>query len=811
MFRYYLACALQNLRRNKLYAFISIAGLTLGLCAALLIGLYVEDELSYDRWIPGHQNIFRLTAGTLGGPRGNTGPSDTGLWLEIDYPQIKEVTRMFPSPAVISQDELEFNETIFWVDESFFRVFELPVISGSLDLALDQPDSIVINRSTAEKYFNDVNVIGEYLQYNREQALRITAVIEDLPSNTHLDFDILGAGHATFSPAAEQDRNPVSGAFGRKLWGTRTYIRLDESTPLAPIVDDLPAMLDRHLPTEGDGRKNSETYRIDTLPIADLHLSSPDASQEAVDLRGIYTVAAIGLLIILAATINFVNLMTALGNKRAREVAIRKTLGANRNDLFNQFMFESFLYVSIAAICALIFSYFLLPVFNGFLLRTISFDVISNGSLLAGTVLITLLTGMLAGIYPSLVLSNFSPGQVFQVAKVEGGVGRIRQVLSVVQFAILSILLIATYTIYQQAQFGIREALDQSDDPVIVITSSCEEPLKQALLQLPSVLGAACTFQIPQWGIGPGSSIGFRGQSDSFVSVRYTSVDVGYFELYGIKPIAGRLFEEDRAGDIAPADNIWNVPESIVIRESTSRKLGFDNPQDAIGQLLGWLRLYRLPNTFTPFHDAEIVGVIEDFQIGSVRNNTSDAVFYVQRDQSRLMSVKVSGDRLADNLDEIDELWREFGRPGPIARTFYDEVVENMYQSITRQSQLIGIYTGVAVFIAILGLFGMAAFLAEKRTKEIGIRKVVGGSRLDIIGLLLWQFSKPVALSNLIAWPVSFYFLSLWLAEFERHVSLQWWVFLGAGAVTMIIALITVFTHAYKIAGIDPVQALRYE
>jgi putative ABC transport system permease protein len=808
---YYIKIALRSLLRNKLYTGISIVGLTLGFCSAFLIGLYISDELNYDKWLPNYETTYRITVTVnQDGIRYGASPSDTGLWLDRDYPQIDLVTRTFPSREVLGYEDIEFDEIIYWSDPNFFDMFRFNVISGDLDSALQQPDRIVINQRTAQKYFPDVDPIGKYLMIDREHAMRVTAVIEDVPSNTHMRPNIIAPGNAPFSRAAVQDRNPITGSFGRKLWATRTYARISDENSLQQITDDMPAMLERHLPID-EGRKNSDIYQIDFQPIADIHLSSADATEEAIDLSNVYTVSAIALLILLAAAINFINLTTALGLKRAPEIGIRKAVGAEKSDLVAQFMTESFLYVGISAILATVLTYLLLGPFNGLLLRDISYNLLSNPSLALGMLVIIVFTGLLSSIYPSIVFSSYSPSRIFTVGKSTGGAGRVRQILSTLQFSILTILLISSYCIYLQAQFGVKQALRLNSNPILILYTSCPEFLKQSLTELNSVVSVSCSGQVPHFGIGTSTTLSLSSDATIRTSVSYMSADPNFLDLYDIRLLAGRTFSNLRPNDQSPTDNIWNALEPVIISASTARELNFGSPAEALGQIASWNHLFDLPSTFTEQHDAEVIGVFEDFQIGSVRSETPNAAFFFHSEQVGVMSVKLAGQNIPETLVAIDNIWREYGDPKPIQSRFFEEALDSMYRNVSRQAQLLGIYTIVAIIIAILGLIGLAAFVAEKRTKEIAIRKIVGARRLDIIRLLIWQFSQPVLLSNLLAWPLAYYFLNQWLAGFARHIDLHWWMFLGASAVTLGFSIATVFVHAFITASVNPVKALRYE
>jgi putative ABC transport system permease protein len=378
----------------------------------------------------------------------------------------------------------------------------------------------------------------------------------------------------------------------------------------------------------------------------------------------------------------------------------------------------------------------------------------------------------------------------------------------VVQFAILIGLSIATAAIYAQMQFGTREALRALGSPVLVIDTPCLDALKNELAQIPAVAGAACAWQLPQLGIGPGTSGRWGDREPTGLS--YPAVDFGLLELYGVELAAGRSFDAAR-GDAVALENTWTVPERIVINETAARNLGLASADDAIGKIITWNRVFALPATFTGAHDAEIIGVVKDFQIGSVRDPVRPAAFFLDTKLATLMSVKIVADDLPAALEAVDAAWRRAGEPRPIQRYFYSDAVERMYVDVVRQVTLFTTFASVAIFIAVLGLVGLVAFVAERRTKEIGIRKTLGGTRAGVVRLLLWQFSKPVLIANVIAWPAAFVAMRRWLGGFARHVDLDSSWFFGAAAAALALALATVFIHAYRTAGIHPVDALRAE
>ena len=814
MLRHYVALALRNVARTKLYAAISVVGLAIGFGAAALIGLYVHDELTYDGWLPNHERIFQVSAASSTGQPSGVGPSDLGKWVEEEYPQLEHVTRLFRDQAFfVPSDRTDFkaNEPMVWADANVFGVFQFPVVAGSLDGALEKPDSLVLSRRTAAKYFGKAeSAVGKTLLLNGQQPMVVTAVIAPLPSNTALGtIDVIGAAHAPYSPTALQDRTPIT-IFGGKLWNSATYFLLKPNERIEPVRESIKTLIDRHAPMSVDARrKPSEIWSLTIRPIGSIHLSSNDLKDpDGQALSAVYTVSAIGLLIVLVASINFVNLLTALGVRRALEVGVRKALGAQRSDLFKQFMTESFLYVGVGAAVGLGLAWLALKPLNVFLQRTIDLSMFAEPRLIAGTLVFLAVVAFLAGLYPALVLSAYRPATVTRGGRVSAGQAGVRQVLVVVQFAILIALLISTVVTYRQMNLGMREALRQSTDPILLVRG-CNDSLKAEMLRARGVLAAACSMGAPQWGFQLGSAI--RRADREPTPTRYLGLDFGFFELFGMKLAAGRYWDPSLGTESSPSDNVWKVPEAIVVNETAARALGFGSPAEAVGQVVTFSHLFRQPATFTPAHDANIIGVVEDFQIGSVHDPIPPATFYVDVGNANYTNLKLDGRSTPEALDAVDRILKDYGGPAPPQKIFFAASVQNMYLGLKRQTTLFSMFVGVAVLIAVLGLVGLAAHAAASRTREIGIRKALGGGRWTITRLLLWQFSRPVLLANLIAWPAAYWAMSAWLASFAKHVALDWWLFAGAGALTLVVAIAAVIVHTWGMAGVRPVTALRYE
>jgi len=807
---HYFAAAIRSAGRSRFHAAICIAGLIVGITSALLIAIYILDELSYDRWLPGHEEVVQLTMGQRGQPTLGAAPSDIGHWVRSDFPNLQGVTRLFKENVVLARNGERFAELVTWADASLFDVLPVPVIAGNRATALVKPDSIVLTRNVALKVFGTIDVIGEVVDLN-SHPMTVSAILENLPSNTHLDIDILAPSHAPFSSAAEQDRNPLE-YFGRKAWLAVTYVRLPSNLSVAEFRRAMPAMLDRRT-APGSPRPISEIVEISVRPIADVHLSSGLSDEKGIDLRPIYVLAAIAALIVIAASINFVNLMTARAAARAVEIGVRKSLGATRRDLVVQFMMEAWLYVGLATIVSLaLIAALLLPALNAFLLRGVELSSLMNPVIAPGLIFFVVCVGLLAGTYPSIVLSRFPAVTVMRTRILRGG-GFVHEALIVAQFSILIALLVGTAIIHRQVTFAIEEALGEYSAPVVTLSPTpCAAALKNELRALPEVEAVACTGPLPQWGIGPATTMR-RRDGEVRNGIYYTSVDFGFFELYGVSLVTGRFFVEGRASDAAPIDNQWSWREAVVLNESAVKLLDLGSPTEAVGEVLAWQRLFRSPSTFTPMHDVEVIGVVEDFQTGRLtESGIRPAAFYVDAGQAAVLSVKLSGRDLAVTRAAIGDVWKRFGDPRPIDDfRFFDDTIEYMYLDLIRQQRMFAIFASVAVFIAFLGLLALLVHTAERRTKEVAVRRILGGKRLDIIALLLWQFTRPIVLAVAIAWPFAYFAASAWLEGFARRVELDAMSFLLPSLATLLFALVIVVAHASVLLRRRPVSALRYE
>jgi putative ABC transport system permease protein len=820
MLRNYFAAALRNLLRNRAYGVINICGLALGFAAVILIALYVRDEYSYDRFFPNYERIFKIdeTFAFPGRPllTGSQTFSDIAAALKLDFPAIDMTARLVRTPIVLRHGDVQSSVSeALWADADFFRLFSMKTVAGDPGNALSRPDGIVLTRKIARRYFGRDDVVGETIELNREHVMRVTAVIEDLPSNTHLSGDVFLPAIANFSELTRL----VSVKWGTgkiKSFQVYTYVRLRPGANVQNINAAMGSFVRRHLPDEFDGVPMAQAITMSLTPIADAHLQPRqlDALKPQGDPRTLQALIVIAVLILFVAASNFVSMMTARSLQRAVEVGVRKAAGATRRQIIIQFMGECLFYSGLSVALAVTAVDIFMPEFNGFLQRDISFDWIRDPFLGAGVMGVAAVVGLAAGAYPSLVLSMFRPSAVLRgTAMLAGGSGRLRQVLVTCQFATLVALIVATLTIQDQAQFALQDRLRLPGDKIYMHLGGCPRAFADTVAQLPGVRAASCASSMAiaqsHWGAG------FPSPNGGTISIETAMIDYNYFHLFGIKPVAGRLLAPDHGEDdvLRAGDGIADNP-AIVLNESAVRALGFNSPQAAIGQYRRWTRPEIVDSSarMTDGASSQIVGVVADFSIGSARDVIEPTAYYVDpRLASFALILELTGSQVPETLRTISELWARQDSSGPFEGMFLSQYLEDLYADIVRQSKIFSAFSAVAVVIAALGLLGLAVFNAERQTKEIGLRKVMGASRLDILRFLGWQFARPVLWANLIAWPCAYILMQRWLEGFAYHVNLSLLTFAAGGASALVIALATVASHSLLVARAKPVDALRYE
>jgi putative ABC transport system permease protein len=809
--RNYLAAALRNLARNWLYAGITVLGLAAGFAAAMLIGLYVRDEFSFEHFISGYSQVYGVQTDVLA-PGQKPAPTDAtastvAANLALDFPDLESIARLARSSRWIGRGKAENWERVAWADPDFFKVLPYPVLAGDPVAALHDPDGLVLTRKMARKYFGVDAPIGKTLLvqapagdaplFATPHPMRVMAVLKDIPSETHLEqFKIFASGAAAWSPLTIEDQHPGPGLF---FW---TYLRLPPGVSPDRVRAGLEGFAARHY-AGPVGRR----FRLE--PLKDLHFIG-DFTGDARAVDG--EIAIVGLLIVLIAAINFVTLMTARATRRAVEVGVRKASGASRRNLIVQFMGEALMYVLAAMLIGVAIVEIALPAVNVFLQRTIVFNYLDDPGLAAAIVGMAVLTGLMAGFYPAVVLSSVAPASALKGGGGRtGGSATVRHALVVAQFAVLIGLIIATATIYRQTSFALQNVLRLNEDQIVV--ADCEPVFKQELATLPGVNAVAC---VSDQAIGMFHIKTFvKDPTRGNITIDAAGADVGFFEMHGLEPLAGRFFSKDHGEDVV-LEGAGASPQSqpsLVLNESAVRQLGFKAPQEAIGKSVDWARPSAAPRTGAPppFESSRIIGVVSDFTLGDIRIAVDPTLYFVDPLSAGLLFAKLEGQRLPETLRSIDVLWRGIGQVRPIKLEFLGETMREAYRDVEIQGGIVGASAGLAIVIACLGLFALAAFTADRRTKEIGVRKVMGASGFDVVRLLLWQFTKPVLWANLLAWPLAYWATAGWLHGFAYRVDLPPWLFLSASVVAVLIAWAAVAAKAWLAASAKPAAALRCE
>lgn len=810
----YVATFLGQLRRDGVYVLIAILGLAVAFTAAILIAAFVRNELTYDHWVPNYRSVAKIGAviSRPGQPPDpyDVSPSTLAARLKVEMPNavVARLKESLPTLSRRAGNEGVAEESFAWVDPEFFSVFPLPALAGDPAVALRQPDALVITRAMARKYFGRDLPIGETLRVEGPQGVhpfRVMAVLKDLPSNTNLVSQIFASSRSPYSDLHALDRAPPG------LLTTFTYVRLPPSatwTDLQHALDVTGRPVYALYAEQGTGGR----FRFRPLPLAELHLTPPghtDTVAKPLGSRQVaYSIAGIGALIVLVAAINFVTLLTARAARRGVEVGVRKAVGARRVQLMQQFMAEALIQTGIAALLAEGFAELLLHPFGAFTHRDLGLGLIHDPSMVAAVIAVALVVGLLASIYPALVLSSFRPATVLKGGVVQAiGPKSAREALVAVQFAILIGLIATTVTIYRQTHFALSKGVGDNGQLILRVNGSCKGPFAQEVARLPGVAGAACStlnaLNTPALVNSLPVEVG-GGHQESF---DWAPVEFGFFQVYGIHPLAGRVFSPDHGTDGVLAN--WSTPAqpTVVINETAARKLGYSDPRAAVGRQMLWTRPGAKPVT----GPSEIIGVVSDMPM-TVRDAT-DPIFYlvVPGAGPSVISIRLTGQDISGTARAIERLWAHVDPVHPMIGTFLSQYRQTLNLDLIIESEAVADCAALAVLLACVGLFALSAYTAERRTKEIGIRKAMGASTLDVVRLLVWQFSIPVICAIGIATPIAVLITDHWLHQFVYRVGLSAWPFVAAPAAALIIAWLTVLFHSYTVGKSNPAAALRYE
>ena len=832
MLRNYLTVGIRALLKNRTYAFINIFGLAIGMAACLMILLFVRYEMSYDKWVPGWQNTYQLqtwfhSSQTGEEAQGQMSNYVSGPTLAKDFPQVERtVYALSTDPVFFHDGEASATKDYKYVNGNFLDVVDLPLVAGSRS-ALDHVGTALMSESEATRRFGTANAVGRtftLISKGQKFDFKIGGILKDLPKNSHLRIaTLIRIDFPSFMAKESQFLT---------CWGCQggwVYAKLRPGADPKAIEAGLPAWEKRNIPDENSDEAHfnaGDDQDWHLVNIADVHLGR--AQQAAMtpgnDRTTIVTFAVIAVLILGMAVVNFTNLATARASQRAREVALRKVLGANRRQLIAQFIGESVIVAVVAMLIALALVELLLPSFARFLEADLKLSYFGAGGIAGPVVLLVLVVGVLGGLYPAFFLSRFQPAQVLKANKSSSetpGSGRLRSVLVVGQFAVSIALIICTAIIYGQTVYARTVDPGFKRDHLLQVRELDRYQLldkgpaiADRVRRVPGVdsvgltsIGIATENQNNTGILTPGST--------TPVIIGNYNVDHGFMETMGLKSIAGRWFDEKR-----PLDDLTVAfpasPEAqkalvlrggnVVINALAARRLGFAHPADALGKSLR-VGLVESKYGLVP---VTIVGIVGDSRFRSVKVPVEPIMYVGGRNGFGQLMIRFHGDPAAIRAG-VEQVWRGFTDEVPFNAKFSEDIISELYTAEDARAKTFAAFAILSVVVGCLGLFGLAAFTAERRTKEIGIRKVLGARVRDIVRLLVWQFSKPVIVANLIAWPVAWWVMRGWLNGFDTRISLSPAPFLLAGALALLIAVATVAGHAVRIARSNPIHALRYE
>ncbi len=811
MLKNYLKIALRNLLRQKVYSFINISGLALGMACCLFILLYVRDELSYDRQHEHADRIYRAGLdAVVSGENIHVAVTAAPLaaTLRAEYPEVETAARLYKGNRVlITHEQRKFYEERFlWADSTVFEVFSFPLWRGNEATALNGPHKIVLTKSAARKYFGDLDPLGKVLRVDNRDDYVVTGVLRDQPANTQFQFDFLAS---LSSLAWVQQTGWTSNSF-------YTYLLLRPDAKPEELTAKFPALVRRDIAPQieqGLGISYDEAlsrgfkwgYFLE--PLSEIYLRSTamqDLSPHS-DMRYIYILSAIACFVLLIACINFMNLATARSAKRAKEVGVRRVLGSERAQLARQFLAESVLLALLAMICALALVQILLPWFNQLAGKAIAAATVNSAPVLVILLAIALSTGLLAGLYPAFVLSAFQPVRVLkgQLTGQAGGT-RFRSALVVAQFCISLILLVGTFVVFQQLRFMQNYKLGFAQEQVLIFPAETDamsrsfETVRSELLKNSQVLSVAAGSVIPGRFLDNLSAYRPEGAAqDAIVTLWTARVTHDYLQALQCELVAGRDFSRAIATDADVA---------CVINESAA-------------QALGWTAATAIGKQVAEIGNGEgdtdlmrtVVGVAKDFHFESLQEPIKPAIFTISKYNLRFALMRVRPQNLAETLAALQAQWQNFLPDYPNQYFFLDEDFGRLYEKERRLGRIVGSFAFLAMFIACLGLFGMASFVAQQRTKEIAVRKVLGATTTSVMAMLSKDFLKLVALAFVLAAPMAYFAMQRWLQDFAYRIPLGVEVFVAAGAFMLLITLLTVSAQAARAALANPVEAIRYE
>lgn len=808
MLKNYMKIAFRNLWRNKGFSLINILGLAIGIATCLIIMLFVSNELSYDRYNTKARRIVRVSF--LVDIQGEKMKESTVMppvaqTLKTDYPEVEEATRIrdYGTPKLSSGNKSFRDDAFAFVDSNFFSVFTLPFVQGNERTALIEPNTVVITRAVARKYFGNEDAMGKVINFKdgENAACIVTGIIDEVPVNSHFHFDLFGSMASL--PESKEPTWMKSNFY--------TYLVLQHKYDYKKLEAKLPTLVEKYIgPQMPDamgmtlaqfrGKGNALTFHLQ--PLTDIHLHSDFANDlsKPGDIRYVYIFSAIALFMLLIACINFMNLSTAAASKRAREVGIRKVLGSRKSELIRQFLLETIVITTIALLLALIFINLALPVFNNLASKNLSIHIADHPNMIPVLFLFISVVGIMAGSYPAFYLSSFKPAAVLKSRFINGGKSIwLRSSLVVFQFFISILLIVCTMVVYNQLFYIQHKKIGYDKNNVLVIQDTWslnknQDIFRQLVQKDSRVISVSSSGYVPAGNSYHNNFFGSPGENPTQMikTLRY-EVDENYISTLGMHLLKGRNFSKQFGAD----------SNNVILNEAAVRAFGWQH--GALGKYFSRSTKEGRNDIYT------VIGVVKDFNFKSLHENiTPLAMFFYPNKGTLILKLRPDTD-IPGFIAMLKKHWIELGAEDPFSFSFLDDRFNNTYEAEQKMGLILGIFAGLTIFVACLGLFGLAKFTAAQRTKEIGIRKVLGASVAQVTGMLSKEFLVLVLVACVIAFPVAWWVMNKWLQDFAYRISISWWIFALAGVTIILIALFTVSFQAIKAALANPVTSLRTE
>lgn len=801
MLKHYIKFSLRNIMRNKIHSILNILGLSVGMACSILIFLFISYEMSYDIHINDHNSKYRLISDTStrnGSVKTAFTPAPWAPEMKNSMSNIEEVTRIwrYREATYTESENNKYNENeFFWADNSVFEMFSIELVKGDLDSPLSKPRTIVINEETAKRYFANDDPIGKIITFAGEIDLEVTAVMGKLNGKSHFNPDFI----ATFITFANEWYTPIIDNWNIPLY--YTYVKLSQNSKPQDIENSIPVFLYKHMDKE-----DADRYDVSLQAIREIHLTSgiENNISAAIDRKYIYIFGVLAFLILGIALINFMNLTTAKASQRVKEIGLKKVFGSKRSQLIFQFLGESTVLSFFGLFVALILIKLSIPILNDITGLTLSFQAINTTKYWGMLVLLGITVGISAGIYPSFILSSFKPVDVFIKNKNTNSGLNTKRVFLFLQFSATIFMLVATGIINNQFNYIQNKNLGFDKDNLVNISFNNDalmekyELYKNAILRESEIESATATSHILGGAMYTSTyTVSGLTEEPKVIAAHRIEGDFDYIKTYGIEIIGGRGFSKEYSSD---AEN------NFMISEYGMNQLGIENPEDILGKTIHYVNTANNVD-----RTGEIIGVFSDVNTKSLYQGISPMIIHMDPNRYHYLTVKIAPNSLAKGLEKLESKWNEFSDNSPFVFTIQDEFLTNQYKSEKLMGNLFVLFTGLSLFVSCLGLVGMTMLTADQKTKEIGIRKILGASNESIIWMLTKEFTKIIILANIIAWPVSYIFANDWLSNFSYKIEIDSFIFFESAIIVYLIALLIIVLQSIKVVMQNPTKALRCE